>query len=197
MTEVYTVLLAAGGSTRFGSNKLLAALHGRSVVAHVSSTLAGAISNGVLAGGIAVVSSMNMPLETGPLTRVVNPDAGQGLSTSLVTGIAALSDVAPPVRGALIVLADQPALRLDVIEAVVAGWQRTQRTTRPRYAAAPDEPGHPVLLDRRDWPLAARLTGDQGLRHLLAGVEVTVVDVPGANPDVDTPDDLRRLEESR
>ncbi|MFN8653577.1 MAG: nucleotidyltransferase family protein [Gemmatimonadales bacterium] len=197
MTEVYALLLAAGSSTRFGADKLRAELRGKAIGAHVTSTLGSAIARGVLAGGIAVVSPGNTSLETGRLTRVVNPDAGKGLSTSLNVGLAALSDIEPPASGALIVLADQPALRVEVIEAVVAGWRRTHRSTRPRYAAAPDEPGHPVLLDRRDWLLADRLTGDQGLRQLLAGVEVTLVDVPGANPDVDTPDDLRRLEETR
>jgi CTP:molybdopterin cytidylyltransferase MocA len=54
-----------------------------------------------------------------------------------------------------------------------------------------------VLLDRALWPLARDLTGDRGLGELLGSrpEAVSLVDVPGANPDVDTPADLRQLEE--
>lgn len=201
MTEVHALLLAAGLGSRFGGNKLLAPLEGKPLIAHVAATLSAALAGGTLAGGVAVIpagaTALVGPLETAGLTPVENPDAAEGLSTSLVRGLAALRAIEPRVGGALIVLADQPALRPEVIQAVVDGWRRSGKTTRPRYAGAPGEPGHPVLLDRRDWPLADRLAGDQGFRHLLHGVDLTLVDVPGANPDVDTPDDLRRLEENR
>jgi CTP:molybdopterin cytidylyltransferase MocA len=53
-----------------------------------------------------------------------------------------------------------------------------------------------VLLDRSLWPLADHLQADAGLGHLLgAGAAgVTLIDVPGSNPDVDTPADLHLLE---
>jgi CTP:molybdopterin cytidylyltransferase MocA len=54
-----------------------------------------------------------------------------------------------------------------------------------------------VLLDRGLWHLARELTGDHGLGTLLAlrPAAMTTVDVPGANPDVDTPGDLTQLED--
>lgn len=201
MTEVYALLLAAGAGSRFGGDKLLAPLQGRTLVARVSGLLAQARAKGTLAGGVAVTPSgataLTSAVTAAGLVPVENPRAAEGLSTSLAVGLATLSEIEPPVSAALIVLADQPALRVEVIEAVIDAWRQSNRTTRPRYAGAPAEPGHPVLLDRRDWRLVDRLTGDQGFRHLLAGADVALVDVPGSNPDVDTPDDLRRLEESR
>ena len=55
-----------------------------------------------------------------------------------------------------------------------------------------------VLLDRDAWGLAERLTGDQGLGRALSNAPELVVhvDVDGANPDVDTPADLPRLDQS-
>lgn len=61
---------------------------------------------------------------------------------------------------------------------------------RPRYADRPGEPGHPVLLHRQLWPEVATLEGDEGAGALLRGRAVTLVDVPGRNPDIDTPADL-------
>jgi CTP:molybdopterin cytidylyltransferase MocA len=52
-----------------------------------------------------------------------------------------------------------------------------------------------VLVRRGAWPEASALHGDRGLGPLLAAhpERVLAVDVPGANPDVDTPADLERL----
>jgi CTP:molybdopterin cytidylyltransferase MocA len=198
---VHALLLAAGRASRFGADKLLAPLRGKPLLVHTATAVAQAIEGGVLGGGVAIIPAgakgLAWPLETATLTVIENPEAGAGISTSIQRGLASLAEERPLVNGALIVLADQPWLSVDVISQVVNGWRKSGRTTRPRYAGAPAEPGHPVLLDRSDWPLADQLTGDQGLRQLLDGQAVTQVDVPGVNPDVDTPADLRRLEDTR
>ncbi len=82
---------------------------------------------------------------------------------------------------------------------MIRAWQLSgAAVVRPRYSDSPDEPGHPVLLDRDAWGLAERLTGDQGLGRALSNAPELVVhvDVDGANPDVDTPADLPRLDQS-
>ena len=128
-----------------------------------------------------------------------NPHARRGLSSSLQRGLWALSlpSVIPEAAAALIVLADQPLLRREVIRALIDDWREHHRSVRPRYAAAPAEPGHPVLLARADWPLAQEVTGDFGVGALLAAIPggVRLVDVSGANPDIDTPEDLFHLED--
>jgi CTP:molybdopterin cytidylyltransferase MocA len=80
---------------------------------------------------------------------------------------------------------------------LVAAWhEHLGVLIRPRYAASPEEPGHPVLLDRSVWPLAERLEGDVGVGRLLplGAPGVALIDVAGSNPDVDTPTDLHLLE---
>src|SRR5512147_2803899 len=164
---VHALLLAAGKGSRFGADKLLVPLRGKPLIVHSATAVASAITGGVLGGGVAVIpkgaTGLSWPLETAGLTVVENPDAAAGMSTSLRRGLASLASERPMVNGALIVLADQPALSAAVIAQVVNGWRKSGRTTRPRYAGAPGEPGHPVLLDRDDWPLADQLTGDEGL----------------------------------
>jgi molybdenum cofactor cytidylyltransferase len=122
----------------------------------------------------------------------VNPAPANGLSSSLRLGLGALHAGA-----ALVLLADQPLVRLDVVAVLVAAWhERLGLLIRPRYARSPDEPGHPVLLDRSLWPLADRLEGDAGIGRLLdpGAPGAAFIDVPGSNPDVDTPADLHLLE---
>jgi molybdenum cofactor cytidylyltransferase len=196
---VYALVLAAGSGRRFGGGKLLANLRGRPLVAHAASAVGEAIAAGTLAGGVAVMPpglpGLARELAEGGLQLVENPDAQEGLSGSLRLGLDRLSRPdGPRAAGALIVLADQPALRAGVIARLIEEWRRDRRSVRPRYADHPEAPGHPVLLDRSLWPLAAELSGDQGLRDLLESAAMSLVDVPGTNPDVDTREDLDRLE---
>ena len=197
---VYAILLAAGQGARFGGDKLLAPLAGRPLIEHVAKTLAQSMARGVIAGGVAVVprgaKALALAIDAAGLTLVENPDPRAGLSGSLKLGIETVRQWAsgPGPAAALVVLADQPHLRPQVIARLVGAWRHSATSVRPRYQDSPEAPGHPVLLDRSLWPLVEQLSGDTGLRDLLNEQPVLVVDVPGANPDVDTARDLADLE---
>jgi molybdenum cofactor cytidylyltransferase len=202
MGEAYAVVLAAGAGSRFGGDKLMAPLCGQPLVTHGARAVAEAIAAGSLAGGIAVVqpgmSALARHLDVAGLRVIECGDADRGISASLTTGLAALEQpsIHPTAGAAVVVLADQPLLRAEVIGKLVAAWRTSGRSVRPRYAAAPEVPGHPLLIDRADWPLRSRVAGDEGLGRLLAAHPglVDLIDVSGANPDVDTTADLARLE---
>ena len=129
-------------------------------------------------------------------TRVSDGD----LSWSLRTGIEALVGRGSPRENeaVLICLADQPLLRLDVIRALVESWSRSGlKAVRPDYRESPGEPGHPLLVDRSLWSLASEMRGESGFGPVLEarGIRVQTISVAGRNPDVDTPEDLKALEE--
>lgn len=197
--SAYALVLAAGSSSRFGGNKLLAPIHGRPLIAHVATAVAEAIAQGTLAGGVAVVpvgaTGLVWTLDTAGLSLIENPNAASGLASSLQLGLAGLARINHAAGAAVVVLADQPGLRAEVIAVLTAEWRRSRTSVRPRYREAPDQPGHPVVLDRALWPLALGLSGDAGLGEVLRHQPVGLVDVAGVNPDVDRPEDLRRFEE--
>jgi molybdenum cofactor cytidylyltransferase len=203
--EAYALVLAAGTGSRFDGDKLLAPLHGRPLVAHAAAAVAEAIAAGILAGGIAVVppgvTALAWHLDVAGLRLITNEAAELGIASSLRAGLIELEtpSLMPPAGAAVVVLADQPLLRADVIARLVATWRASGRNVRPRYALTPNEPGHPVLLDRALWPLARGLADHEGFGRLLAANPglLHLVDVPGANPDVDTPADLTQLETRR
>lgn len=201
--QPHALLLAAGSGTRFGSNKLLTLWRGRPLVSHTIAAIAALRDHGVVTGATAVVRAGDQPvadlMRQAGLRLVVNPQPELGLSHSLRLGLGALAALAPPPDGALLFLADQPCAPREAAEEVVRAWQLGGgAVVRPRYSERPDEPGHPVLLDRDAWGLAERLTGDQGLGRVLSNAPELVVhvDVDGANPDVDTPADLSLLDAS-
>ena len=55
-----------------------------------------------------------------------------------------------------------------------------------------------MLVDRGLWKLAVEMRGESGFAPVLESHRITVrtVQVGGSNPDVDTPDDLARLEDT-
>jgi molybdenum cofactor cytidylyltransferase len=135
---------------------------------------------------IAVVSdSQDVPEG---VVAVANRKPERGLSSSLQLGIGAV----PPGRAALVLLVDQPTLAPESIAAVLAA-----RGTRPILAAqSGGRLAPPVLLEPEAFPVVATLAGDIGLREVFHRNPelVDAVLVPAHPPDIDTADDLARLE---
>ncbi len=195
-------MLAAGRGRRFGGDKLLAHYRGLPLLSHVLAVVESACNQGLLAQGhvvLAVGHERAASLVRGARLEVLINDASNlGLSRSLRIGLASLESETEA-GAAIILLGDQPRVRLEVIEQLVKAWQEGRGTiVRPRYEAQADAPGHPVLLSRTMWAHVRRLKGDFGLRELFdaACPGLVTLDVPGDNPDVDTRDDLQALEET-
>jgi molybdenum cofactor cytidylyltransferase len=199
---VGAVVLAAGLCRRFGSAKMTAHWRGRPIISYVLETIATARKEGILAAGVVVhrpddIETPRLARESG-LEPHINTRPSQGMASSLRLGLNALaSERWQPLEGALVVMGDQPLLRRDVIDRLISALTPSMDLVRPEYADAPEDPGHPVLVHRRLWDKARSLTGDQGFRVLAAwnSARAETIRVDGANPDVDTPEDLAGLDD--
>jgi molybdenum cofactor cytidylyltransferase len=195
--SVGAVVLAAGSGRRFGGGKLSAALRGQPILSHVCSTVARALGAGLLDSGWVVVAADDrataLLVERAGLVPIPNPSPAAGISHSIRLGVEA-AEAHQTLDALLLLLGDQPLVELETVRRLIGAWRESGGpVVRPRYRDQPDTPGHPVLLDRRVWPLCRRAAGDSGLAGLLP--VATFIDVPGANPDVDTPADLHLLED--
>jgi molybdenum cofactor cytidylyltransferase len=201
--DAAAVILAAGAGSRFGGGKVRAPLDGRPLLAHVLAAVREAgIGRVVIVLGRdagAVLDSVRDadPTALDHVLVAVNPTPERGLATSLRLGFwaatAAPASVPPP-AGVLVLLGDQPRVRADVLR-VLCGAVAPAGTVAVVARHAEDAAPNPVLLLPAGWPLVTRLSGDRGLGPLLAAepARVVWVDVPGANPDVDTQADLAAL----
>jgi molybdenum cofactor cytidylyltransferase len=194
---LYGVVLAAGGSSRFGGDKLHASFRGRPLLSHVLEVVRAARDRGLLQGAVVVVraddpAALRLVEGTG-LEPVLNDAPHLGLSHSLRLALRSATSGGDRHPEALMVfLGDQPLVRLETVAALRdASTRHPGKVVRPVYQASPDVPGHPVVLDRSVWPLLERIEGDRGY----GGGGVTI-QVEGGNPDVNTPLDLRALEDS-
>ena len=194
--RVAAVVLAAGAASRFGSPKALARLEGRPILEHVLD----AVREAGIGEVIVVLGTNADEIEEGidwlDEQLVRNPDP-RHLSSSLQVGIDAVAAIDPPIHAAVIVLGDQPRTRPEVIRALLAAARSGDRpVVVPRYA---DGGGaNPVVLMADAFELVDDATGDHGLGPVLASDPDLVIEVPvtGSNPDIDTPDDLARLEDA-
>jgi molybdenum cofactor cytidylyltransferase len=186
------IVLAAGASSRFGSTKALAPFRGRELLQHVLD----AASRFEFAEVVVVLGhdagEIERRLQWRSEKLVLNPDPDAGLSSSLLVGLAGVS---PASDAALIMLGDQPLVRPDVIERLLAAFASDDAPIlMPRYR---DGGGpNPLLIHRRAWPLAFEARADRGLGPVLRDHRdlVAEVAVEGSNPDVDSPADLTALE---
>lgn len=193
---VVAIVLAAGAGSRFGGRKLLATIEGRPVLQHVLDRVAEAGIDRVIVVLGDDARELQAAVTWRDEVRVVNPEPGRGLSSSLRIGMAALPGDA---AAALIVLGDQPRVEPAVIRAVCAAGVDAERPVAvPVYAD--DRGRNPLLLGRAAFALVEAADGDRGLGPLIAAhpelVREVAIDagVGGlGNPDVDTRADHVRL----
>ena len=192
--RVAGVVLAAGAASRFGSPKALAIVDGRPMLQHVLDIAATAGLDPVVVVLGHAAAEIEAAMSWRHEARVVNPDPGRGLASSLLLGLRAVAAKRPRLEAAVILLGDQLRVRPEVIAALV---ERAASTERPIVVARYRGGGgpNPVVIARSAFDLAVQLEGDRGLGPLIEARPdlVAVVDVTGTNPDVDTPADLARL----
>jgi molybdenum cofactor cytidylyltransferase len=184
------VVLAAGGSTRLNHPKQLVLWKGKPLVWHaVRAARAGGLSPVVVVLGSGG-NEVKAALREEEVIFVDNPHWQDGQSASLRAGLAAVAD---QVEGAVFLLSDMPLVGGALIEALV---ERHQSTLAPIVVPKiGDRRANPVLFDRNTFTELMDLQGDVGGRALFDRFSSETIDWhEDVFLDVDTDEDLRRLE---
>jgi molybdenum cofactor cytidylyltransferase len=180
------LLLCAGASRRFGSDKLLARLPGGRTVAET------ALANlaDVLGQVFVVARSEEGPLASvlaGRARLVACSEAHLGMGHSLACGVRAAFDA----EGWIVALGDMPFLSPATIRSVADALAAGASIALPVHG---DVRGHPVGFHRRHYAALSSLEGDVGAREIVRRSEGEVVlletDDPGVLRDIDSPQDL-------
>jgi molybdenum cofactor cytidylyltransferase len=187
-------VLAAGGGSRFGGGKLLAKLGGRPIIETVLDNLREAPVDEIIAVVGADAESLREVCERYGIRTVANQEWERGQSTSVLAGLRTCGG-----RAAVVMLGDQPFVGAEAVARLVAAFAEGAKVAVATYGG---KRRNPVLFSREIWPLLeAELAGDEGARSVLRRHPELVVEVPcdgvGDPVDVDTREDLRRLEEMR
>jgi len=192
--RVAALVLAAGQSRRMGgTNKLLAEIDGRPMVARVVDAALASRARPVIVVTGHEEAKLRQTLGGRELRFVHNPDYAQGLSTSLKRGVAALG---PEVDGVLVCLGDMPRVAPAHLDRLIAAFQPAEG----RAICVPTRDGkrgNPVLWGAAFFDEMREVAGDVGARHLIGEHPEAVCEVAMDDEailvDIDTPEALTAL----
>jgi molybdenum cofactor cytidylyltransferase len=188
LLRLQIIVLAAGFSSRLGRPKALARVHGVSLLRRtleLAATLGCAKIIAVVASHSARYRAQARGID---VTFVTNSRRNQGLSSSVRRGIA-VARYAPAV---LLLPVDLGHLKSRELARLIRRWRAAPRGVIARRIGRIGVA--PLILPRRLYPRAQRITGDVGLRDLIAQLPAAgrvLVDMPSAASDIDTPQDLK------
>jgi molybdenum cofactor cytidylyltransferase len=184
------VVLAAGGSSRFGEPKQLLDWHGKPLVSHVAGLARKAGLKPVVVVTGADHDTVSEALAASQSVVACNPAWGSGQASSVRVGIEQLPD---EVGGVVFLLVDQPLIPPELIKSIIHQHQR--------YPAAIVKPiiagkaGNPVLFDKQVFTDLTQLDGDVGGRALFDKFPAREViwEDERTQEDIDTPEDYQRI----
>jgi CTP:molybdopterin cytidylyltransferase MocA len=187
------VVPAAGAASRFGGDKLVAAVDG---IPMLDRTIGALLDAGIDDVIVVVAPGTDWPqarrLDDPRVRSVENPDPSRGMFSSIQIGLRAA--MGSPVA---VIPADMPFVRPETVRAVVALAEQSGGIASPRLDR---RRGHPVVLplDVLDAVLAAPATArlNDTLRLFATRFREIDVDDPGVVRDVDVVEDLARAKPS-
>lgn len=187
---LFALVLAAGRGERFGGTKQLVEVDGRTLVAR-----AARLARRTCGDRSVLVTGHDWQTVAGAAGDacrflIVNENYRRGLGTSIAAGVSAVQQAADAV---LLLLADQPLVTGEHLEALRAHWSGDDKEiVASGYAGTR---GPPVILPCGTFDDLVRLDGDRGANPLFDDPRFTVRTLPfePAALDLDTPADLRSL----
>ncbi len=193
MHRIVGILLAGGGSRRFGSNKL-AATANDSVPIGVRSAehLKAAVSEVLVV--VPAGDPTTRALFDGHFDISICADSSEGIGRSIAHGVGARRDA----DGWLIGLADMPFIRVDTIASIADEITSATTIARPSLAG---RAGHPVGFGAAYAEELMHLQGDVGAQSVLDAHRDALVlietDDTGVVADIDRPEDIAAYSDVR
>jgi molybdenum cofactor cytidylyltransferase len=188
---IHAVVLAAGLSSRMGSQKVVLPYGGSTVVGHIADELlAGAVDSVLVVVGHEA-ERVREALGDRRVTVVENPDYRAGMLSSVRCGLRALPDGCEAV---LLALGDQPAVTSELVDEMIRSHTATGKGIV--VPVCDGKRGHPLLFSIRYRDEVLSRFDDVGLRGLLGAHPGDVFELTTPNSailsDMDRPEDYER-----
>ncbi|MCC7117264.1 MAG: putative selenium-dependent hydroxylase accessory protein YqeC [Anaerolineales bacterium] len=186
------IILAAGDATRFGKPKQLLDWKGKPFVRQVAETALKAGLEPVVVVTGACHAEIESCLSELPITLIQNPHPAEGQSASIKIGLQSISG---PVGSVVFLLADQPQIPVNVIQALTEMHARALPAILAPLVLE-EKRANPILFDRVTFSDLMQLTGDVGGRGIFHKHQVDYLPWHDERLllDVDTPEDYARLQ---
>lgn len=193
--RIASVVLAAGQSTRMGTNKLLADFHGQPLIAATLSQIAASGVDAIFVITGHQEAEVKAACKGSPITFIHNPRYAKGLSTSVQEGITAAQNF----DAAFICLGDMPLIRAEDLARMIEAFSVEDSRTLI-VPARGRKLGNPVLWGAEHFPALMALKGDRGARSLLEAKRDMITEIEVAHDgimrDADTPEALEEMRQT-
>lgn len=193
--SIGAIILAAGGSSRFGQPKQLLKFRGETLVRR-----AGAAALGAGCAKIVVVAgesddAIRDELRGTPAAVVRNSEWQHGLGTSIRCGLEFLMASNRELEAIVLLACDQPFVEADLVADLIA---EAKRSGKPIVASSyANTLGVPAFFAGSCFSALLDLPDDSGAKSVIQSRIDKVASVPFEDGaiDIDTPEDFQRLSE--
>jgi molybdenum cofactor cytidylyltransferase len=189
------IILAAGESSRLGQPKQLLPFHGKTLVRSVvdAARQAGCSPIVVVTGNDS--EKLHRELAHANVVEVRNANWQRGIGSSIRSGVQALKDHAPDIKGTFLLACDQPAVNARLIEGMIAMHLATKKDiVASSYA---DTVGIPALFDRSLFEDLLSLGDEAGAKSIILQNDERVAQFAFSEGaiDIDTLEEWKRFNE--
>jgi len=189
--RVGAVVLAAGGSIRFGKPKQLAIFQSEPLVRRIVTAAndAGCAPVVVVAGAVQIT-----PVLAGlPVSIIEHPNWSNGLGSSIAVGVRHAVTITAKLDAVILLSCDQPFVNAAALRQLIQLHLENGKTiVASAYAKTL---GIPALFDRSCFGDLLQLRGDSGAKGIILarGHDVVPFNFPAAAIDIDTTADYEKL----
>ena len=186
--KIAGLLLAAGESRRLGQPKQLVKVKGESLVLRTARLLLTQTPNVHVVVG-ANTAEIAQSIEKLPVRITRNSKWQDGLGSSIACG---MNQIAGNFDGVLIMLCDQWRVEHQDLNDLVEAWN--ENPSVPTVATWKESFGSPAIIPKIMFEDLMQLKGERGAKCLLeAASPIRQVDLPNAGFDLDTIEDLHKM----
>jgi molybdenum cofactor cytidylyltransferase len=193
MRKVGAIILAAGGSFRFGQPKQLLSFRDKTLVRAMVDAACEACCSPI----VVVIGSdwekIHAELAQANVIEVQNKNWQRGIGSSIRSGVEALTDHAPDIEAVLLLVCDQPAVDARLIERLIAMHEATRKDiVASGYA---NTLGVPALFARSLFKELLSLSNEVGAKSIILQNPERVAELafPEGAIDIDTCEDWEKL----
>ncbi len=189
MAKVAIAILAAGESKRMGCSKQLISFQGLTLLQRALIAAKGAQPEQTIVVLGARYDQLAATISGENEVIVYNGNWIEGIASSIRT---AVENLAPDIDAVLFLACDQPLVDAELLRTIIETYETTNS---PVVASDYGTPGIPALFAREIFPQLLGLRADRGAKAIILANTSCLVPAPQARYDIDTNDDIERLEQ--
>lgn len=189
--KIAFIMLAAGNSRRFGSNKLLYEIDGKPMYQHILEKLMTVVNTPESITVVTQYEEIELEARTLGTNVYINPHPDEGISSSLKIGLKANKDA----DACLFTVSDQPWLTTATIHQLID----LLKTSKKGIACVSCEGklGNPCIFTKKYYEELLSVTGDRGGKSVITthrnDTAVLKVNDVKELTDMDIPTDQKRM----